>query len=46
MNKNNGRFIIADKMYYTQGDVTIGDPTRYPYFDFRKPRFTIYDLQE
>jgi hypothetical protein len=45
-NKNKGRFIIADKMYYTEGDVKIGDPIRYPCYNFIKPRFTIYDLQK
>jgi hypothetical protein len=47
VNKNNGRFIIADKMYYyTRRDVKIEDPIRYPCHDFIKPRFTIYDVQK
>jgi hypothetical protein len=44
INKHNGRFIIADKLYYTEGDVKIVDPIQYPCYDFIKPRFTINDI--
>jgi hypothetical protein len=40
-NKNNKRFIIADKMYYT----TVGEEVKhYAFHDFKKPRFTINDI--
>ena len=43
-NKNNKRFIIADKMYY----YTIVDEEEsikhYAFHDFKKPRFTINDM--
>jgi hypothetical protein len=43
-NKNNKRFVIADKMYfYTVGS---GGQVQYAYHDFNSPRFTIYDLQK
>jgi hypothetical protein len=43
-NKNNKRFIIADKTYY----YTVGENSQLQYacHDFKKPRFTIYDLQK
>jgi hypothetical protein len=41
--KNHKRFIIADKMYYyTEGEGEI----QYACDDFKKPRFTINDLQK
>jgi hypothetical protein len=43
-NKNNKRFIIADKMYYY---TTVEDEVKhYAFHDFKKPSFTINDLQK
>jgi hypothetical protein len=42
-NKNNKRFIVADKMYY----YTVGESEEvkhYAFHDFKKPRFTINDI--
>jgi hypothetical protein len=43
-NKNTKRFIIADKMYY----YTVGEEPikQYACHDFKKPIFTINDLQK
>jgi hypothetical protein len=42
-NKNNKRFIIADKKYYyTEGEGQM----KIACHDFKKPRFTINDIQK
>jgi hypothetical protein len=46
-NKNNKRFIIADKMYYyTVGEGSGEGKIKYAYHDFIKPRFKINDIQK
>jgi hypothetical protein len=41
-NKNNKRFIIADKMYYYNGGEE--EKIKYAGHDFKRPKFTINDL--
>jgi hypothetical protein len=41
-NKNNKRFIIADKVYYYTVDSE--RKIKYSYHDFKRPRFTINDI--
>jgi hypothetical protein len=47
-NKNNKRFIIADKMYYytTVKEGETDSQVQYACHDFKKPRFTINDIQK
>jgi hypothetical protein len=46
-NKNNKRFIVADKMYYyTVEEGENSGKIQYACHDFKKPRFTINDLQK
>jgi hypothetical protein len=46
-NKNNKRFIIADKMYdFTVGEGELKGQIQYACHNFKKPRFTINDLQK
>jgi hypothetical protein len=46
-NKNNKRFIIADKMYYyTICQEEAEGQIEYECHDFKRPRFTLNDLQK